>query len=372
MKNQNNTIALDGRNLGQKGGIGTYSKNIISHLTDFNAKEYTVFNYENSNSKLEDVILYSRHWLLYCNINLPIHLYLKNFTGAVFFELPGPFFCPVPFISVLHDIIPFKYPEINKGSLKGNFIYLWQKLIKNGLDNSKHIVTVSEFSKNEISSFFNIDSNKISIVYNAVDNSIFNKDISDHKKIEFKQKYNLNRDYILNVSRFDKNKNQLNLLKAFKNIDYKNFELVLIGSKSNSTYYYDCEEFIRVNGLNNNVKLLSNIDISDLALFYTCAKSFIFPSLYEGFGIPPLEAISCGCPIYVSNKTSLSEIYSIKNIQFNPTNINEISALINNCFKHEFLYPHEEVLDSLGKYSWSNSANLFQSLINEYLINGTL
>lgn len=206
---------------------------------------------------------------------------------------------------------------------------------------SVKILTVSEFSKSEIIKYFGISSEKIVVVYNAVSNS-FNEE---------EPSLNLNENYILAVSSLDPRKNFHNLIKAIKLIDF-DVKLYIIGDKNHNFKNLQIYE-------SSSIKLLGRVDDSDLIDYYKNARLFIYPSFYEGFGLPPLEAISSGCCTIVSEIDVFKEVFGDAVGYFNPNNVAEIKKCIEDYYFSETLRSNLK-LNSYklkSKYNWTKSAN---------------
>ncbi|MHB1646947.1 MAG: glycosyltransferase family 4 protein [bacterium] len=239
------------------------------------------------------------------------------------------------------------------------------------------VTTCSEFVKKDVINFYNYPENKIYIVKSAYDKNIFKK-ISDKNILQsFKDKYHLNNPFILYIGALHPRKNILNLLKAFKSLKkltsgeteknisaIKNLELVLVSNTS----FLDKETLILLDELKDYVKIFKHIGNEELALFYNAAEVFAFPSLYEGFGIPPLEAFACGTPVITSNITAIPEVCGDAAYYVDPNSINDIENAIFNIITSEKL---KKDLITKGfkraeSFSWRQSAiNLLSAFTNE-------
>jgi glycosyltransferase involved in cell wall biosynthesis len=239
------------------------------------------------------------------------------------------------------------------------------------------VTTCSEFVKKDVINFYNYPENKIYIVKSAYDKNIFKK-ISDKNILQsFKDKYHLNNPFILYIGALHPRKNILNLLKAFKSLKklksgeaeknisaIKNLELVLVSNTS----LLDKETLILLDELKDYVKIFKHIGNEELALFYNAAEVFAFPSLYEGFGIPPLEAFACGTPVITSNITAIPEVCGDAAYYVDPYSMNDIENAIFNVITSEKL---KKDLIAKGfkraeSFSWKQSAaDLLNAFINE-------
>ena len=209
-------------------------------------------------------------------------------------------------------------------------------------------MTVSKFCKSEIISTFNIIPNKVSVIYNAVS---FNDNID---KID-----NEKSNYILFVGSISKRKNLDNLIKAFLLINDSNLKLKIVGTEFK---HLNSEG----NNYNENIEFLGNIENNQLIELYSNARMLVFPSFYEGFGIPPLEAMYFNCPVILSDIPVLKEIYGNSVLYFDPYSIVDIKNCILKILNDDILRKKIIKLGSqkINKYSWKESSNKLIKLIN--------
>lgn len=274
----------------------------------------------------------------YCKKNKKLLLCLGN-TGPILYKNK---------IITLHDIAYIKFQD----SFSKSFSKFYQFFIPLIIKSSKHIFTVSNFSKNEIASYYKINPNKISVIYNAVD-----------QKFQ-KLKRKTSEKYILSLSNINKQKNLISLIKAFQRLNRNDIKLYIIGAsnKNFNNYNLDDENI----GHDNIVFLGGNLSDSQVIQYYSDAMFFAFPSLYEGFGIPPLEAQSCGTPVLLSNIPVFNEIYGDSALYCESLDIEDISKKLNLLIENQNLRSEirKKGFKNLLKYSWNNSAKNILNTIN--------
>lgn len=249
-------------------------------------------------------------------------------------------------IVTIHDLSFKLYPQWNSKV----FSLVYNKMIPIIAKKSRCILTVSETSKNELIKVLNIPREKINVIYNAVSSVFIEKESS------VVQKKSIVANYILTVSSFHPRKNLKRLIEAFQNITDHNLELYIIGNfDKNFT-----REELNINVSNSRIKILTNIKDQELKKYYKEAKLFVYSSLYEGFGIPIIEAMSCDIPVCVSNINVFKEVCGENATYFDPYNIDDIKNKILTSLKKP-----KKTMNGFEKYSWKNSAQM----INDIVIN---
>lgn len=256
-------------------------------------------------------------------------------------------------IVAIHDIIWKKYPKTSSWKFRLVYSYMIPHLCKS----ARHIITVSEFSKNEISKAFNIPEKKFTVIYNAVDDR-FNRNKDESLKHE---------NYFLAVSTVKANKNFQAAVRAFNefNKTHKECKLYIIGDTGHKNYK---RIDLGTLALNENFKLLGRVSDKDLIRYYSNAIAFLFPSLYEGFGIPPLEAQACQCPVISSNASSLPEVLGDSALFFDPNDIHAFAMQMEIVYTDLNLRTQliEKGLKNVSRFSWKESAARVKTIVDEY------
>ncbi|ADL52858.1 glycosyltransferase family 4 protein [Clostridium cellulovorans] len=357
-------ISIDGRGINwyHGTGIGTYTDNLIQGLLSIDkTNEYLLYwageNYDNFRKPNCSVVMASnRHHKFFEDVyfpqnnksnNIDLHHIPQNGIGLNSLMSSKK-------IVTIHDLIPYIMPEtVGRGYLI-KFLQEMPKIIKEAAS----IITVSNWSKNEILRFFPNAENKIFVTHLAAKtifkplNKVFCKDV-------LKSKFNIENDFILYIGGFSPRKNVTALLRAFSKIHNSlpsEYKLVITGSikGEGSTLPEICEKL----KIRNKVIFAGFVDESKLPIFYNAASLFVYPSLYEGFGLPPLEALNCGTPVIASNVTSIPEVLGDAAILINPldeeTLATEITAVLSNPEKALAL--STAGLDKAKEYTWTQTA----------------
>lgn len=357
-------ICIDARsaNMYSGTGIGTYTENLVKNIiaTDKNNK-YTLFwcgeNYETLKNRNSKIILTGEKnnsfWLksyipnLINNSNYDIFHITQN--GI---DLPD-IYGDIKIVTTVHDLIPYTMPETVGKKYKKKFLSQMPFI----LDKSDAIITVSQYSKNDIIKYFDIDPNKIFVTYLATD-IIFKPIDIRYCKNYIRGKYNITNDFILYLGGFSQRKNVAGLINAYAKVkdSLENIKLVIIGVPREE--HNTLSKIISKHKLENDVVFTGFVPSNELPYFYNAALTFVYPSFYEGFGLPPLECMSCGTPVITSNVTSIPEIVKGCAITINPSDIDDLAAAIFEVLTDNDLY-NMLILNGLNrskKFSWEATA----------------
>lgn len=325
-------IGIDGRAaIWYRGtGIGTYTYQLIKSINALDKlNNYTIFipegetlpiNLENNfSTKQSSNNANNNFWE---RISLPN--ILKE-TGVDIYHVPQngvgiPNEKTCPFVMTLHDIIPYKMPE----TCSERYLKIFNELMPSLVKLCDGIITVSNYSKDDISSSFNYPKEKIFVTHLASEEMYKPIDKWISKNI-IKKFYGISENYILYVGGFSPRKNIIGLIQAFSkliNTYNSDIKLVIAGSKGPSYKKY-FDECVRLK-VENNVIFPGFIETQHLPYLYNASELFIYPSFYEGFGLPPLEAMACGIPVICSNVTSIPEVVGDAAYLINPSNVDDL------------------------------------------------
>lgn len=385
-------IGIDARFYGPigGGGLGRYIKEVIDNLELIDHKnEYIVFlrrenweDYKPRNPNFRKVLAPFRWYSWGEQIMMPIIIWKERVDLMHFPHFNFPLFYFGDFVMTIHDLILFKFPSKKSTTLSPlyfKFKYLIYKLvIWRALKKSRKIIVPSEFVKRDILAHFKISNDKIIVIYEGVTridrinsfganeslktvdkeaDKIYKIGYNKNGEIDF-----LNDNYILYVGNAYPHKNLEKFIDAFslvlKNNDFSKLKLVLVGVKN----YFYCRVMKYVN--NSHSQIAKNIIFwgyamdKELESLYKYAKIYVFPSLEEGFGLPPLEAMSYGVPVVSSNSSCLPEILGDAVSYFNANDVNNMAKKIMEILLDEKLRNEliKKGYQRIKLFDWKNNA----------------
>jgi len=375
------TIGIDAR-LYAQAGIGRYTRELIQHLELIDTKNnYVIFLYKDSfdlyqpqNPHFKKVLVKSRWYTLSEQIFFPLVLYRYRLDLVHFLHFSIPILYNRPFVVTIHDLLLLKFPTTHASTRHPLFFWIkylgYKFVIRVAIMSAKQIITVSYYSKNEILKNFNINSNKVVVIHEGVSNKLLaaNTDRTDRDKVL--AQYNIQKPYFLYIGSAYPHKNLEVLLEAFKKLldNGYNASLVCVG---NIDYFYKIlYDKVKVLHLTQMVKLTGFVNDNDLKVIYSNAHAYITTSLYEGFGLPALEAMVNNTPVLVSDIEPFREILHNNALFFECENISSIVLAMQQILENEDL---RNDLINKGKllvreYSFSEMAQKTMSVYNAICI----
>lgn len=369
-------LTIDAR-LISSSGIGVYVQNIIRSSLFLNYNLTLLYretdkNYFNdiktcSNLIRYDAELYSIKELLYT----PAKTKNTDIFWSPHYNVPVFNFASKLKIVTIHDVFHLAYYHTLSAAQKVYAKYM----IRHAVRSSDIIFTVSNFSKSEIVKHTQCDSNKIKVVYNGIDFNRFSAEFSNEQKQSILAKYKINAPFILFVGNVKPHKNLKNALLGFKEFIVKktslsaNLQFVIAGKREGFiTGDKDISKLLFDPLYAERVQFTGWVDDEDLPALYQQALTFIFPSLYEGFGFPPLEAMAAGCPVISSNAACLPEVYGDAALYFDPLKPTEIAEALSLVMYQENVRKRlvENGKGQAMKYSWDEAIKEKVKFIEEY------
>jgi glycosyltransferase involved in cell wall biosynthesis len=320
-------------------GLGNYSRWLIRAMaTHYTHQEYFLFTpsihekYYDCFSDLFNVQVVSPHtllgrtfsslWRTYAIADMCSKLELDVYHGLSN-EMPvGMEQFSGKKILTLHDVIFMRYPQYYGNIDK----YVYKKKTAYALNIADRVIAISNQTKSDALHFFNCPADKISVLGMDCDPA-FRNPVDEAQARLILAKYDIRTPYILNVGTFEPRKNQKTLLRAFALLKKDNLSLVCIGK--HTSYADEVLSLTKELGVEHQVKLLHDVPNHYLPALFTNAAVFVYPSEFEGFGIPVLEAICCGVPVVTSNVSSMPEVAGNAALLVNPADDREMGQAIN-------------------------------------------
>lgn len=331
-------------------GIGTYARLLIAEL-----------------EKIEGLKIFK-------SSTLPKDKKIKfNITHYPFFDL---FFNTLPITSVknkivtIHDVIPLVFPDYYKPGIKGKLRFKKQVL---ALKRVSAVVTDSKSSKEDIIKYLGVDEDKVHVIYLAANPELKKQDEKMIRRV--KRKYKLPKKYILYVGDINYNKNIPQLIKMMKYIDDKDVKLVCVGrnfKEQNIPEWQWIETQLALSDVADKVVFLNNVliePIDELAAIYTGAEVYVQPSLYEGFGLPVLEAMKCQVPVVSAQNSSLVEVGG-ENVLFAEAEGEGLAEKVNEILSWKKRERNKWVKDAFEwseSFSWKKTAEQTAELYKKIL-----
>jgi glycosyltransferase involved in cell wall biosynthesis len=287
------------------------------------------------------------------------------------FWLPQHF--PCPYVVTVHDLLDHMYRARNGSGLKRSMHF---QLTRRVLRNAARIFAVSIFTKNEIQKLFSIEPGRIEVIYNAIDARFLAGHANDADRQMLAERYQIAYPFLLYAGRISPHKNLVRIIEAFaalkaelaKQDVYPDLKLIIIGDELSK--HPDLRRTVVRAGVQNDVRFLGFVPIDVLRVFYDAAKVFVFPSLYEGFGLPPLEAMAHGTPVLTSNTSSIPEVVGNAAVLVNPENLFEMMRALQVVLCDQNLREklRQAGYDQVKKFSWDHSVSEILAGYQEVLV----
>lgn len=338
----------------QPSGLGVYAKNVIKEMNKLDKEIRVLSPVEIEDVNVEQITKYVK----------PSYKKLGGLLRLLWTQLVLPFkakkdeiiYHPFQYLSLfsskkqiitIHDFIPLYFPEVAKHQSR-----YYKVMMPILLKKAHKIVAISENTKNDILKFYNIDENKIKVIYNGYDENHFNTNNINEEVLE---KYNIDYEYMIMVGASYPHKNLEIAIKAMENLK-GDTKLVVVGKDSN--YILKLKELSKELKVEDKIKFIGYVADEDLPSLYNKSKAFIYTTLYEGFGLPILEAMACGTVVVTASNSSLPEVYGDAAIIFENNNADSLKEKMEEAINNKELRSEmiEKSKENIKRFSWEKTA----------------
>ncbi len=345
-------------------GVGTYVRNLVRHLARLDHETtYFLFCHDSDEATLRDlaenfvpVVESSAGYGVREHLSIPFKL---RRLGAELLHSPHyvrPLLCPIPSVVTIHDCIHLLFPQYLPNRMAWRYA---RYMMGSAIRHSAVVFTVSEASRADILRFYSwADPDKVHVVPNAIDTELLER--PDEKEMErVRERYQVRGRFVLFAGNVKPHKNLERLIRAFALVreqrEHDDLQLLLIGD--DVSRYGALRRAVEKTGLRQDVRFFGFVPPSTLAALYRMASVFAFPSLYEGFGLPPLEAMSCGTPVVTSRISSLPEVVGDAAVLVDPYSVEDIALGISRLLDDHDLRRQlvDKGLARARSFSWERS-----------------
>ena len=367
-------IAIDIRKINEF-GVGTYIWNLVRNLAGIDEQnDYLLVGSQRNFHELgplppnfKQLYQPEENGLWRDNISIPFDLHRQRLDVVHIPHHEAPFFTPSKLVVTIHDCVHLLFPQEDSSNFGNYRSYLRTKRVVHA---AQHVLAVSRSTKDDLINIFELPDSKISVVHNALDERFaFTHTPGERKQVL--ERYQLKDPFILYSGKIRPHKNVHRLIEAFAVLKnelgdsdrYKNLKLIIIGDEL-SKHQYLRLTVIR-SGAQQDVRFFGFVPYPILRVFYQSAELFAFPSLYEGFGLPPLEAMANRAPVLASNTSSLPEVLEDAAVLVNPENVFDIARgmkliLSDDAVRQRLI---QKGLEQVAKFSWKLAA---QKILERY------
>lgn len=360
-------------------GIGRYTHELVQQFIKLNKKhelvlffnnpEYSKFTIPKTLPKtlpknIKKVLVNAKHYSFSEQTKFLKILYKEKLNIMHFTHFNVPIFYRRPYIVTIHDLTLSLFP--GQKMTKWYHRLAYNLTIKNATKTAKKIIAVSKNTKIDLMHYLKIPAKKIEVIYNGINpNFKFIKNPNLFKNTL--KKFNIAKQFLLYTGVWRSHKNIPRLIKAFYILkNAKNLKLQLVITGNSDSFYPEIKQTVKALHLQDDVIFPGLVAEKELVHLYNAAFIYVFPSLYEGFGFPPLEAMKCGTPVVASNTSSIPEICGRDNaLFFNPYDIKDITEKIDMLYKNTDLQAKliNNGLTHAEKFSWEKTAKSTYDLI---------
>ncbi len=361
-------VAIDIRRIGAY-GVGTYIRNVVRTLAALDHdNQYLLIG---PTERLRELPELPSNFLLHpyefpddsARNYFDFHRILRHHHCDLV-HIPhlfgAPLSTPCPYVITVHDLLShIAWASNGSGWRKTLSSYFARRVVRR----ATRIFAVSNFTRSEIARYFHVSQERIEVVYNAIDERFLQGHATDADRQFIAERYQVTYPFLLYAGNIRPHKNIPRIIEAFSALKgelakegrFPDLKLIIIGDELSK--HPDLRRTVIKSGVQYDVRFLGFVPIEVLRIFYDAAKIFVFPSLYEGFGLPPLEAMAHGTPVVTSNTSSLPEVVGNAAVLVNPENVFEIRRALLRVLLDQELRDSlkQRGYEQARRYSWDAS-----------------
>jgi glycosyltransferase involved in cell wall biosynthesis len=378
-------IAIDTRRI-RDFGVGTYIRNVVRMLGRIDRQnEYLLVgpaeplreigdlppNFLNAPYSLPDTS--PRNYFQFQGILRKFHCDVLHVPHL----FSSPQYIPCRYVVTVHDLLDHFYPPPGESAARRSLRFYFTRRV---LRRAERIFAVSNSTRNDIGQLFHIPLGKVEVIYNAIDERFRRGHATEADRQLIAGRYLVNYPFLLYAGNIRPHKNVIRIIEAFSALKtelekegrFPDLKLIIIGDELSK--HPDLRRAVVRSGVTNDVRFFGFVPIDVLRIFYDTAQVFVFPSLYEGFGLPPLEAMAHGTPVVTSNTSSLPEVVGNAAVLVNPENVFDIMHALHRVLLDQ---PLRERLKRAGyqqslAYSWESSVERIRQVYEEVAHHGSV
>lgn len=346
-------------------GIGRYVYELVNHLIKVDKKnEFVLFmnepeysNYEPPSKRVSKVLVNAKHYSFAEQTRFLWKLWRSRVDLMHFTHFNAPILYRGPSVVTIHDLTLSLYPGKKMNSAFRRWAY--SRTLRSAVKKAQRIIAVSGNTKKDLEEILDVDSSQVEVIYLGVSEQFGPRGDAGVNE-ELRKKYNIARDFILYTGVWRSHKNVVNLIKAFALLqEDEGFESQLVITGKEDPFYPEIKRAVKELGLEQDVVFTGLAPEDELVSLYQEARIYAFPSLYEGFGLPPLEAMRCGTPVAASKCACIPEICGEENaVFFDPYDPEDIANALRKLWLDENLRGElrERGLKHSRKFKWETMA----------------
>jgi len=374
-------IGIDAHAIGaQQGGNETYIRNLLKALAEVDGTNHYTIYLANAQAAAEWRDGFAKQHPNFSIRQIPQPTPLVRVPAFLAYELrrrpvdvlhvqyTAPPFCPAPVVATIHDLAFEHFPE----TFTRRGAFQLKLTVRRTAQRAARIATVSEYSRQDLLRTYRLPPEKVAVTYNGLETHFTAEPQSADEAARSNQRFGITRDYILAVGSLQPRKNLVRLIRAYARLRNEqhgfNHQLVIVGRKLwlHHEIFAAAAQVLKPRWA-DDVVLTGYVADEDLPPLYRAAALFVYPSLFEGFGLPPLEAMACGTPVVTSNSSSLPEIVGDAALLIDPYNEAALADAIWRAANDEALRIRLRAagLARAGRFTWRAAAEKTLQLYQE-------